>query len=124
MKAFKKPISVKFQYILAPIVVETLEGPVNAGPGHVLITGVAGEQYPISQKTFFETYNVDEDLGVAYKRKVIVDAEQLTEPKSVKVEWSDDYLTGKPGDWLITNDKGSQWIVEEKIFEQTYEVLK
>ncbi len=124
MKVFKKPIAVKFQYLTETITVQTLEGPVTAGPDQVLMTGVRGEQYPIGKKMFYDTYHADEGLGVAYKKKVIVDAEQIHKPTSVPVSWSGEPLTGKPGDYLVTYGPGDQAIVEESIFNETYEIVE
>lgn len=124
MKVFKKPIPVKFQYILEPITVETLEGPVQAGPGQVLLTGPHDDKYPISKETFFAAYNVDDLLGVAYKKKIIVEAEQVFEPVEFTVSWSTCRLRGKPGDYVITGQDGSKWIVEENVFKDTYEIIE
>ena len=122
MKAFKKPVTVHYGWITQPIVVQTLEGPVNAGPEQVLMTGVKGEQDPIGLDYFLGHYDAKPD-GTCVKRKVIVDAVQLTEPKSVKVSWSNDLLHGKPGDYHVVYEPGNEAIVEKTIFEETYEVI-
>ena len=124
MKVFKKPIPVKVQYLFEPTVVQTLEGPVTAGLGQALMIGPKDDPYPISLESLFSTYNVDEELGIAYKRRILVDARQITEPTEVTVEWSKEKLYGKPGDYLVTYESGKQWIVEKGIFEETYEVVE
>lgn len=123
MKAYKKPIPVKVQYLFEPIVVQTLEGPVSAGPGQALMIGPKDDPYPISLESLFSTYNVDEELGVAYKKRIVVDAVRISEPTAVTVEWSKEKLQGKPGDYLVTYESGKQWIVEKSVFEETYVVL-
>lgn len=123
MKAYKKPIPVKVQYLFEPVVVQTLEGPVTAGPGQALMIGPKDDPYPISLESLFSTYNVDEYLGIAYKKKILVDARQINEPTEVTVDWSKEKLHGKPGDYLVTYESGKQWIVERTVFEETYVVV-
>lgn len=124
MKAYKKPVPVKVQYLFEPMVVQTLEGPVAAGLGQALMVGPKDDPYPISLEVLFSTYNVDEDLGIAYKKRIVVDAEQISEPTEVTVEWSKGKLYGKPGDYLVTYEAGKQWIVEKSVFEETYVVIE
>lgn len=123
MKAYKKPVPVKVQYLFEPMVVQTLEGPVTAGLGQALMVGPKDDPYPISLEVLFSTYNVDEDLGIAYKKRIIVDVEQISEPTEVTVEWSKEKLYGKPGDYLVTYEAGKQWIVEKSVFEETYVIV-
>ncbi|HET8686044.1 MAG TPA: PGDYG domain-containing protein [Methanosarcina sp.] len=124
MKAYKKPVQIHFEYLQDDVIVETLEGPVHAGKDHVVITGVKGERYPCKKVDFLNNYNVDEDLGVAYKKKIIVDVVQLSQPTSVKVSWSDDLLHGKTGDYLVTYGPSDKAIVEKSIFEETYVIVE
>lgn len=37
--------------------IPTLEGPFNVNPGDWIITGIAGEKYPIKDEIFKETYD-------------------------------------------------------------------
>lgn len=124
MKAFKKPVAVQFKYLEEDMVVQTLEGPVPAGKGQVLMTGIRGEQYPIPVEYFEQHYTRDIYPGVCCKKKVEVEAEVLTVETSVKVSWCEALLTGKPGDYLVTYEPGNQAIVEKSIFEETYEILE
>ncbi|MCM1027312.1 MAG: DHH family phosphoesterase [Roseburia sp.] len=52
----------------------------------------------------------------------LVHARQLTRRTKVFVPWSDSYLLGLPGDWLIcrAEDPGDIYIVKQKIFAETY----
>lgn len=67
---------------------------------------------------------------VAYAKTCIpkdgptVYARQLTRRTKVFVSWSDDYMLGNPGDWLIAREENPRdvYIVKKDIFEKTYEL--
>jgi len=122
MKCFKKPIPVGFEFITEDVVVQTLEGPVSAGLGHVLLTGVRGEKWPVLIDTFNRRYAYEGLKGTATPKTIMVDAERLVSRTEVKVSWSDDVLVGQVGDYLMTYDDGTNGIVEKTIFEETYEL--
>jgi hypothetical protein len=124
MKCFKKPIQVRFKFITDDVVVKTLEGPVSAGLGHVLLTGVRGEQWPVPIATFNRRYTYEGFEGIAIPKTIMVDADVLTARAEVKVSWSDDVLVGQVGDYLMTYDDGTNGIVEKTIFEETYDCSK
>ena len=50
-------------------------------------------------------------------------ARQLTRRTKVFVSWSENYMLGKPGDWLVAReeDPTDVYIVRKDIFERTYE---
>ena len=119
-KCFKKAIPVKFEIADSEQVIETLEGPVNAHAGDYIMTGVKEERWPIKPNKFESTYVVTEE-GVATKKKIIVKAIQMGQEFQVKVSWSDDLLTGKPGDYLVQYSENDYGAVEQQIFNETYE---
>lgn len=52
----KKPIPVLAEQQDAPFTVETLEGTVTGKAGDYLVTGPAGEQWPVNREIFEHTY--------------------------------------------------------------------
>ncbi len=125
MKVIKKPIHVKFQPIAERAVIKTLEGDITAEAGQVLMTGVKGEQYPITREFFDTNYIVvDAAAGTCYKKPVVVEAEVLTGPDSVMVSWSPQPLHGVAGDYKLTYGPGDFGIVRRDIFEETYDIVE
>lgn len=116
----KRPVVVEAIELTKSTVVRTREGDMIAGPGDWLITGVEGEKYPCSPKTFSQSYeHVD---GHRFrKRPVIVDAIRLTH--RVSIETSAGTLVGEPGDWFVNGVDGSQYPCGAQVFKDTYEVV-
>ncbi len=57
----KRPVVIEAFQLTEQCEVKTLNGPVIAEPGEWLITGVAGEQYPIADWIFQATYEPVEE---------------------------------------------------------------
>jgi hypothetical protein len=58
----------------------------------------------------------------AIKKPIPVRFKQINEP--FKVETLEGNFEGKAGDYLIIGVKGEMYPCEEKIFEETYEIIK
>lgn len=56
MKFRKKPIVVEAYQTDKAMIIQTLEGPLNASIGDWIITGIRGEQYPCKPDVFERTY--------------------------------------------------------------------
>lgn len=52
----KKPVVIEASQVFQVTKIHTLEGIMTANPGDWIITGVKGEQYPIKDEIFRETY--------------------------------------------------------------------
>ncbi len=48
---------------------------------------------------------------------------QINEPFTANVSWSKEPLMGKPKGWLIQYNPGDFGIVDEEIFNETYDVI-
>lgn len=123
----KRPLAVAVTFAARPGTLETLEGSVGYGTHDALVTGAAGEQWPISRSTFDATYLPLEGQrhGVAgryAKRPVIVRADQMSRPFSVTTKGGA-VLSGAAGDWRLRYGDGHEGIVAASIFKATYEVL-
>ena len=56
------------------------------------------------------------------KKPVVVEAVQLTRGITI---WSlEGEISGKPGDWLVTGIKGEQYIVQQDIFPEIYDLVE
>ncbi|WP_210238507.1 hypothetical protein [Aquibacillus sediminis] len=56
------------------------------------------------------------------KKPVVVEAVKLT--RSITIETSDSTMKGVPGDYLITNKDGEQYVCDRDQFEAEYELVK
>ena len=124
MKAYKKPVVLKFRRATGTEVINTLEGPVTAGEGDAVLTGTKGESWPIGAEIFFNTYDIDEKNGSCSKKFLIVEAEQMNEPFLVNVVWSKEPIYGNSGDYRITYGPGDYGVVSKEIFDETYVVCE
>lgn len=57
-KVRKKPIILNAYVTEKAMVIETLEGKMQALPGDWIITGIDGEQYPCKPEIFERTYDI------------------------------------------------------------------
>lgn len=60
----KNPIIVTAERLAEPMVIETLEGDMQASPGDWLIKGVRGELYPCKDDIFRQAYEPVDKEGV------------------------------------------------------------
>src|SRR5690606_20238373 len=87
-------------------VCETLEGPVAYRAGDALLTGVAGERYPLGRKRFGEFYapkpptRAGED-GLYTRRPARVKAVRLAQPQAVALGPEGSEVQARAGDWLV-----------------------
>ncbi|WP_205677326.1 hypothetical protein [Aquibacillus halophilus] len=58
-----------------------------------------------------------------YRKKPIV-VEALKLSKSITIETSDGTMKGLPGDYLITDKNGEQYLCDRDQFETEYELVK
>ena len=113
--------------------VKTLEGEETVQPGDFLCKGEAGDIWPQKkaelEKKYAVTGEVSDDGWRKYRPRldaVGVLAAEVNHPFVVHAKWG--VLQGKAGDFLIKNyaDKETSypadvWLVDQKLFEQTYE---
>ena len=97
-------------------------------PGDAILTGAAGNSWPIGRAAFEATYapakgNRMGPDGKFFKKPLPVLGVQMKERFAVTASWG--RLEGKPGDWLVQYDEGGRdfGIVDSKEFEQTYSRL-
>jgi hypothetical protein len=121
----KKPVPSSVSFAHAEGQMETLEGLVKYQAGDALMTGCAGEHWPISRATFEATYEPCEKLlmgfdGMYVKKFIRICARQVEIATVVDLGHQRGALTAKVGDWVVTDTDGKQWVVADLIFRETY----
>jgi hypothetical protein len=127
VKAVKKPIPVQVEFASVSSEIQTEEGPVQCASGDALMTGAAGERWPIGRNRFEAIYEplAPTRMGEngAYLKKIeTVDAQQTTTEVEIDLGPSHGTLRAKPGDWIVTSNDGHRWVVASDIFQNTYEI--
>ena len=125
MKYIKLPILTPVRIAPVPGKVMTLEGPVRHESGDAILTGSAGEQWPIPRAIFEATYTPVAPLrsgedGAYVKKAIPVDARQADRAEVITLGDGRGEIHAQPGDWIVTAPDGRQWVVAEAIFRTTY----
>lgn len=108
---------------------ETLEGPVRYAKGDAIVTGVEGEQWPVSIKEFEQRYRPLQDgrFGLAGRFEKIPRqalAIKLTTSKSIVLSSSRGVLEGRVGDWIVDYGDGDLSIISARLFDSYYKSMK
>ena len=125
LRVIKQAVPVKAVFAREDGVCKTLEGDVRYRPGDAILTGHAGESWPVKRQAFLESYRPDapttsgED-GVYRKTPSLTLALRLGHEVVVKVGWQADLLRGRIGDWLLLYENGESGVVRDDIFRATY----
>lgn len=127
-RAFKLPVVHDVQFADSNGICQTLEGPVPYVKGDAIMTGLAGEHWPIAIDYFLTTYEPVPPTqtgshGQYRKRKIIVWVMELKMAATVELS-SGATLSGVAGDWLVQYEAGSFGIVEKKVFSMTYQIVE
>lgn len=126
-KARKLPVAVEVEFAAVAGQLETLEGPVAYAAGDALLTGPAGDRWPIRREKFLQTYvsagGEAGKPGIYRKQPLIVHVLEMREPFTVTVGSAANSISGKPGDWLVQYAPGEYGIVSQALFRLTYELL-
>ena len=125
MKHHKLPFPVIVHFATLPGVTVTLEGPVRHEAGDAILTGSAGEQWPIPRAVFEATYAPVAPLrsgenGAYIKKAIPVEARQADRAEVITLGDGRGEIHAQPGDWIVTAPDGRQWVVAEAIFRTTY----
>jgi hypothetical protein len=113
--------------------VKTLEGEEQVAAGNYLCKGEAKDIWPQTEKDLNKRYSATEEVDAEGWRKYQphhdaagVMATQIDHPFEVEASWGK--LKGKRGDFLVKNFQDREtvypadvWIVDQTLFEQTYE---
>ena len=122
----KRSTAMLVRFALTGGTCETREGPVGYAAGDAIVTGTCREEWPVERDRFLAGYDpisptVRGQNGSYRKRPTIVQALRLDRPMWVSVGRQNDPLNAQPGDWLLRYEDGSNGIIEDSIFRETYE---
>ncbi len=90
-------------------------------PGHWVVVGPDGDVYGCDAIVFHETYEPVDGNSHAYRKRAIVDAQQLA--VNTTIQTLEGEAHGRVGDWLVTNPTGETYVVPQKVFMETYEAV-
>ena len=129
MRFVKKPIPVLVEFASTAGEIQSLEGPVRYAPGDALMTGAAGEHWPISRIRFEATYDPVPpthmgENGIYLKKRILIEARQATQEERISLAEERGILIARAGDWVVTAPDGHEWVVANDIFLETYEVAE
>ena len=126
--AVKREQEVSVRFAHEGCSVQTREGVVYADPDDAIITGPAGERWPVSPERFAEKYRAQSPtqpgksgIYVALPNSVL--ALKMDESFEVVLADQQTRLGGAPGDWLIDYGDGSLGVVGGEIFPNTYDIV-
>lgn len=127
VRAVKRPVAVTVDFARAPGALESLEGRQQHAAGDALITGVAGERWPVARAIFDAKYapaggQAPGEDGAYVARARPVRALAVETPFEVEPQPGALPLFGAPGDWAIDYGDGSLGVVAAALFERLYEV--
>lgn len=114
------------EFARAAQTIETLEGPVQCRAGDAIVTGSAGERWPVPNAVFDSKYIAvpptrSGESGQYQTLPVSVLAVQLQSSTEVELTDGRGRLSGDAGDWLVQYTPGEFSIVRDDIFRATYD---
>ena len=120
--------TVQARFAGADGLVHTPEGAVRALTGDAIITGYAGEQWPVPRKSFEASYVPHGQFpmgrdGVYRRLPKNVLAARMQTTFAVVLADGHSRLSGGAGDWLVDYGDGTLGVVADAIFLTTYETL-
>jgi len=124
----KQPVPVQVRFALGDGVLGTAEGPVSYLKGDALLSGEAGDRWPVSRASFDAWYEPERPSsggndGVYRKRPQPVRARRMDQAFQVRVGYANDPIQGRPGDWLLMYAPGEYGVVGAEQFSRTYRLI-
>lgn len=126
VRARKRAFAVQLRFTDEDCAVRTLEGDVMAKAGDAIVTGLAGEQWPVARDHVAAKYcpiapceNGADGMYMSLPIEVIALAMKC--PFTVVMRDGHSQLSGKAGDWLVDYGDGSLGIVAANLFNASYE---
>jgi hypothetical protein len=126
--ARKRTLALQVEFPTAPCLVQTREGAVSAAVGDAIITGTAGERWPVHPERFNASYRpvpptVAGSSGTYETLPIEVIAVPMSAPFAVLLADGVSRLRGGRGDWLVDYGDGNLGVVGGTIFATTYEII-
>ena len=126
--ARKRPLPVDVAFASSAGTLATAEGPVAYASGDALLTGPAGERWPVPRARFLRDYEAVNGGGAGApgryrKRPGMVRALRMDGPFTVALQDGRGTLSGEAGDWVVEYAPGDQAVVAASIFAATYQLV-
>ncbi len=123
-----RPIRREVTFASTAGICETRERPVHFVAGDALVTGSAGEQWPVARVKFETAYEsalptMMGEKGWYLKRSREGLALQLGDARNIVLSKNRGVLSGIAGDWIVDHGDGDLAIVSGDLFPEYYEVL-
>lgn len=125
LRARKREYLVTIAFAPHDCMVDTREGPVQALAGDAIVTGIAGERWPVRADRVSAKYRPvppGKDTYVSLPVEVL--ALQATGPFAVVLADGHSRIEGERGDYLVDYGDGSLGIVSAPIFAATYHIIE
>jgi hypothetical protein len=124
----KRRVRVSVAFATSPGTVDTLEGPVAYQTGDAIMTGVAGEHWPVPRTTFFARYEAVEGVEAGDdgpyeslpERAWAVHLDEGDVPLQV-VTSAGAVLQAARDDWIVKRATGDVHVVNGDLFWSLYE---
>lgn len=119
----KKPIPVRVEFAEENGEIRTLEGIVKYQIGDALMTGIKGERWPIKREIFERTYYPVGPILMGASGQYLKEPKPVFARQSIcseRIEIDNGILIAKKGDWIVSASDNKKWVVENKIFCETY----
>lgn len=127
-RARSLPVERSVVFAKEPGSIETAEGTVRHDTGDAIVTGEAGERWPISRKSFKELYepSAGQSMGKnglyrKVQRQVL--ALQAADRTRVDLSRGRGVLLGGAGDWVVDYGDGDMAVVSGEVFARTYQLI-
>ena len=122
----KRPVRVRVSFARSSGVALTLEGPVRYRRGDAIVRGDHNDEWPVRRVRFDAAYvavgaHEPGKTGWYTKLPSSAWALRMAAPFVVKVGHAEDVLNGHEGDWLLQYASGDYGVVNDHVFNATYE---
>lgn len=125
--ARRRPTTVEARFAAVAGSIATAEGDVRHSAHAAIVTGMAGERWPVERAAFAAGYEPVPptrmgENGVYRRKSLAVLARRYGEPFEVALSEGRGTLRGEAGDWLVQHAPGSLGIVAAQVFAQSYRI--
>lgn len=125
------PIKLQFEYALQDCVIQTLEGPHNVPAGSVIMTGLEGERYAMSEESFLNKYSdvlftdASNQKGVATKKVNPGLTYLFLHPHILfSAQMWNGMFDASEGDYLLRYGENDFGIIKPHLFFKLYQLKK
>lgn len=119
----KRALEYKAEELKAPTLIQTLEGPSHAKAGDWVLTGVAGERWPVDGAKFHDLYEAIPGDSGHFMSKPRLLASKMVD-RAVTIQNRHGKQSGNAGAFIMAEGAGAdanKWIVQREIMNKSWE---